>query len=133
MEDIGRKPTAGKLRNEMRKKREAERLASTSERLRQQIEQVSMALTEPDAALAERDVALAAERALKTSTERAARKSLEAKAMLQDHLIRTWVDLESRLEQTKLDLRVEQWEVGLRNEHEVFLTALDGLPFAERE
>ena len=65
LEDFGRKPTTGQLRQEeMRKKRETERLAATKERLRQKVEQVSMALSERDAALAERDAALAAERAL---------------------------------------------------------------------
>ena len=117
LEDFERKPTT---EEEMRKKREAERLPATNERLRQQIEQVSMALAERDAALVERDAALAeqdaalrAERALWMSTARAARKSMEAKAVRQDHLVRTLVDVESRLELlAKVGLRVEQWEAG---------------------
>ena len=41
------------------------------------------ALAERDAALAEQDVALAAEKVLRMSTEKAARKSLEEKAVLE--------------------------------------------------
>lgn len=51
----------------------------------------------------------------------------------QDHLVRSWVDLECRLEQPNASLCVEQWGESLRTERETSLTALNGLSFAERE
>lgn len=41
-------------------------------------------------------------------------------AVRQDHFVRTWVNLERRLEQAKEGIRMELWEVGLLVKSVVF-------------
>ena len=57
-----------------------------------------------------------------------------ADAMVHQHqLVRMWLDIERRLEEAKVGLRVEFWEVGLRLEHEIFWTKVNCLPPASQE
>ena len=80
----------------------------------------------------------AAERAEleKVRQERAAaiadREAAEA-VLCQHQLVHTWLDLERRLEEAKVGLRVELWEVGLRLEHQAFWAKVNGLPPAAQE
>ena len=97
-----------------------------------QVEELRVQLAAATAAGATSNAVLGAVRN-EGHAHRAARRSLEAKAVRQDHLVRIWVDLEKSLEQAKVGLRKERWELGLRIEHDAFWTVLDGLPFAERE
>ena len=80
----------------------------------------------------------AAERAKRESvraelaSEKPAREAAEA-VLRQYQLAHTWRDLERRLEEAKVGLCVELWEVGLRVEHKVFWATVNGLPPAARE
>ena len=68
----------------------------------------------------------------KGSAEMAAREA--ADAMVRQHqLVRTWLDIERRLEEAKVGLRVELWEVGIRLEHEAIWAKVNGLPPAGQE
>ena len=51
----------------------------------------------------------------------------------QHQLVRTWLGIERRLEEAKVGLRVELWEVGIRLEHEASWAKVNGLPPAAQE
>ena len=63
----------------------------------------------------------------KGSAEMAAREA--ADAMVRQHqLVRTWLDIERELEQAKVGLCVELWEVALCPEHEAVRAKVNGSP-----
>ena len=68
----------------------------------------------------------------KGSAEMAAREA--ADAMVRQHqLVRTWLDIERELEQAKVGLCVELWEVALCPEHEAVRAKVNGSPPAAPE
>ena len=68
----------------------------------------------------------------KGAAEIAAREA--ADAMVRQHqLVRTWLGIERRLEEAKVGLLVELWEVGLRLEHEAIWAKVNGLAPAAQE
>ena len=68
----------------------------------------------------------------KEGAEMAAREA--ADAMVRQHqLVRTWLDIERELEQAKVGLCVELWEVALCPEHEAVRAKVNGSPPAAPE
>ena len=68
----------------------------------------------------------------KGGAEMAAREA--ADAMVRQHqLVRTWLDIERELEQAKVGLCVELWEVALCPEHEAVRAKVNGSPPAAPE
>ena len=68
----------------------------------------------------------------KGDAETAAREAADA-MVRQRQLFRTSLDIERRLEEAKVDLRVELGEIGLRLGHDAFWAKVNGLPPAAPE
>ena len=122
-------------------------MSGESDLLRQQLEELRLETgakqesqrAEMESERAARKAAEAVVLRIQLGDKRAEMESLRAArgaadTMVRQHqLVRTWLDIERRLEEAKVGLRVELWEVGIRLEHEAFWAKVNGLPPAGQE